>query len=337
MSNVNRLLKKAGGNIAESLGGEGVEAMLAAAPAAASGTGSTLGRTRNRTAGIVDINLVIPDPDQPRRDFNPEDLQRLADSLKKRGQLQNVRVRFSEHHQKWMLISGERRYRAALLAGLTTLKAEFVEHDLSDTEKLEDAIVENCLREDLNAVELAQAYSRLMELRGYTAKELAAELHVSAGSVSKTLAVLKLPDDLRQQVAEGTLPRVTAYEISRLGSEDEQRAMAARVAGGEVSREQIVGTVHAAKGRRSHAASKTGKRLACTLPQRGSVTVAADEELTFDSVIGLLAELLRVAKKAKADGLTLDALPELLKELAGKKRAGRKVKEAEPVGNAEAA
>jgi ParB family chromosome partitioning protein len=316
MTGATKLLKKVGTNIDESLGGAGVRDLLSGdgTEAAVAVAGSTVGRGRNRQAGTVDITLVIPDPDQPRKEFPEEGLQRLADSLKKRGQLQNVRVRWDDGLQKWVLLTGERRYRAALLAGLKTLNCEFVERGLSDAEKLEEQIVENCLREDLNSLELAQAYQKLMTLRGYSAKELAAELDISPGSVTKTLSVLKLPEDLQAQVAEGTLARISAYEISRLPGEEEQRALAARVVEENLTNTQIADVVQEQRGRRNHAAAKTGRRLACTLPSGDSITVASRADaLTIDSFISIVWELLKAAKRARAKGLPLDHLPAFMK------------------------
>jgi ParB family transcriptional regulator, chromosome partitioning protein len=321
MTSATKLLQKMGSTISESIGGEGVQQMLTASPAGATPAvaGSMVGRSRNRQAGTVDINQVMPDIDQPRKEFSEETLVRLAESLKKRGQLQNVRVRWSEALKKWVLISGERRYRAALLAGLKTLNCEFVERDLTEAERLEEQLVENCLREDLNSLELAQAYQKIMTLRGCSAKELAAELDITPGAVTKVLAVLKLPEDLQAQVAEGSLPRSSAYEISRLENEDEQRAMAERVQEAGLTNTQVAEEVQTRQGRRNHATTKTGRRLSCALPSGESVTVASKEELTWDGVIAALNELLKAAKKAKAAGQELEELPGLLKAKEKKK------------------
>src|SRR5207302_1223546 len=113
------------GNIAESLGGHGISELVEQAAGqtseASAGAGQTKaapqdGRTRNRSAGLLAIDKIIPDPDQPRKTFDEEELQGLAHSLKKHGQLQAIRVRWSEAQGKWVIIAGERRYRAAQLA-----------------------------------------------------------------------------------------------------------------------------------------------------------------------------------------------------------------------------
>ncbi|QJX01339.1 ParB/RepB/Spo0J family partition protein [Frigoriglobus tundricola] len=327
MSGASKLFHRVGGKISESIGGGGVQELLTTPAPAQAVTGSMVGRGRNRHAGTIDIAMVVPDPDQPRKEFTEEALNRLAESLKKRGQMQNVRVRWSAELQKWVLISGERRYRAALRAGLKTLNCEFIERELSEVEKLEDMLVENCLREDLNAVELAESYEKLIRLRGCTAKELAASLDVSPSAVTKALGLLKLPEDLRAAVAIGELPRITAYEISRLEGEDSQREMAERVKQEGLTNTQIAEAVQETRGRRNHAASKTGRRLACSLASGSSVTVAGKEELTLDAFIGALGEVLKVAKKAKADGRTLEDLPGMLKSKDKTKESRKAVTE----------
>lgn len=322
MSAASKFMQKAAGNIAESLGGDGVHELLAATPvgAASAGGGSTAGRGRNREAGTLDIGMVVPDPEQPRKEFDEDALARLSESLKKRGQLQNLRVRWSAGLQKWVIISGERRYRAALRAGLKTLKCEFVEKELTDAERLEDALVENCLREDLNSVELAQSYQRLMVLRGYNAQELAAALDVSGGAVSKTLSLLRLPSDIQQKVVDGVLPRSTAYEISRLPSEGEQRAMVERAEAEGFSNAEVAGAVQSRKGRRNHAVAKSGKRFRCTLGGGSSVSVVVQGELTLDGLIGLLAEVSKAAKKAKSRGHGVEAVLKMLEGDASYRR-----------------
>src|SRR5262249_21460224 len=228
---VDKLMNQAGTTISESIGGNGIKELVQQPPMAlpVHDAGKLAGRTRNHQAGIIDLNQVMPDPDQPRQHFAEEEIDRLAESMKAKGQLQNIRVRWSEKHGKWVIISGERRYRAALKAGLPTLKCEFVERQLSEAEVLEDQLIENCLREDLNALEQALSFSRLKQLKGCTQEELARSLSVSMSHVSKTLAVLDLPEDLQAEVKSGALPGAVAYEISRLASEEAQRQMAQKV------------------------------------------------------------------------------------------------------------
>src|SRR5262249_310437 len=104
-----RIRKRAGVNIAQSVGGEGVRELLGQKgmrPNAQAGPSGEEGRTRNREAGHMDIKNIVPDPDQPRKDFDEAGLERLAHSLQRHGQLQPVRVRWSEQLGKWVILAG---------------------------------------------------------------------------------------------------------------------------------------------------------------------------------------------------------------------------------------
>lgn len=316
MSTLDKILHQAGDNIRESIGGDGVRELVQAQPApqeSPSGGGRLEGRTRNMQAGTIEIDRLMPDPNQPRQHFSDEELERLGRSLASRGQLQNIRVRWSQDHGKWIIISGERRYQAAKKAGLATLNCEFIERALTEAEILEDQLVENCLREDLDAVELARAYRRLMELMGYNQQQLAAAIHVSDAGVSRTLAVLDLPEDLLPAVQAGSLAATTAYEISRLPSADAQREAAKQVTEQNLNHQQAVELVQQQLGRRNHAASKTGKRFSCKLPEGDSVTVTAAESMTIDRLIDILEALLKQARRTRQKELPLAELSAILK------------------------
>ncbi len=168
-------------------------------------SGPDEGRTRARDAGHMELTRIVPDPDQPRKEFTEDAIERLSASLLKHGQLMPIRVRWNPTLAKWVVISGERRYRAALRAGLKSVACIFAEDGLTHSEILQEQIIENLLREDLKPVEQARAYRQLMDLHGWTAKELAGELQVSQGAISKSLALLTLPHDLQAQVETGVL------------------------------------------------------------------------------------------------------------------------------------
>ena len=187
------------------------------------------GRTRDRLAGHMEIERIIPDPDQPRKFFSEESLGQLAASLKKTGQLQPIRVRWSEEHAKWVIISGERRYRAALLAGLKTVSCSFSDKPLTESEIRQESLIENLLREDLRPIEAANGYQQLMELNGWTMQQVADALNISKGAVSKALSLLKLPEDIQGQVEQGEISPSAGYEVSRLKEEAAQRELAARI------------------------------------------------------------------------------------------------------------
>ena len=112
--------------------------------------------------------MVIPDPEQPRVEFSEEAIERLAQSITRKGQLSAIRVRWSDEFSKWVIIAGERRWRATKRAGLPTIDCYFHENGISKSEVLEQQLIENCLREDLQPIEEAKAFSMLMDLNGWT-------------------------------------------------------------------------------------------------------------------------------------------------------------------------
>jgi ParB family chromosome partitioning protein len=181
-----------------------------------------------RTFGRVEVDRIIPDPNQPRAEFEEKAIQRLAESISKQGQFHPIRVRWDETATKWIIISGERRWRAAKAASLPTIDCYFVEGELSEPELREQQLVENLLRKDLKPMEEAKAYQSLMELNGWNGKQVAAALNVTTSRVSRALALLDLPQSVQQQVEEGTLPKSAAYEISKLADSTMQSRIAAK-------------------------------------------------------------------------------------------------------------
>jgi ParB family chromosome partitioning protein len=207
------------------------------------------GRTRARDAGHMEIDRIVPDPDQPRKEFSDDAIDRLAASLLKHGQLMPIRVRWDPAIGKWLVISGERRYRAALRAGLKTVACVFADDGLSPSEILQEQIIENLLREDLRPIEQARAYRQLMDLHGWTAKELSGELHVSQGAISKSLSLLTLPAELQGQVDDGAIPATAAYEVAKVEDRAVQREIARRIVDEDLTRDAAAEVVREASGK----------------------------------------------------------------------------------------
>jgi ParB family chromosome partitioning protein len=158
--------------------------------------------TENDTVSSVDIRDLRPNPYQPRRDFNEEKLEELAQSVREHGIIQPLIVRRSAV-RGYDIVAGERRFRAAQMVGLTTVPV--VVRDLSDVELMEIAVIENLQREDLNPIEIAEAYQSLMERAGMTQEELARRVGQSRSHVANMLRLLQLPDEVRQMVSKGKL------------------------------------------------------------------------------------------------------------------------------------
>src|SRR4051812_30235147 len=128
MSRADQLARLLGDNMSESLGVRGPAANdPVMPPSPMAGESPEDGRSRDRQAGLLDLSRIIPDPEQPRKTFDEESLEHLARSLKTTGQLQPIRVRWSKPHGKWVIIAGERRYRAALRVGYKSIACQFVD------------------------------------------------------------------------------------------------------------------------------------------------------------------------------------------------------------------
>ena len=164
------------------------------------------------------IDSIAPNPKQPRKDFDDKALRGLSASLAQTGVLQPVVVRrLGEGYQ---LIVGERRWRAAKLAGLTRIPA--IVREASDAQSLELALVENLLREDLNPMEEAEAYQRLLAEFGWTQEELAQRVQRDRSSIANCLRLLKLPELIQADLRAGRLTMGHARALLALTSPAEQ-------------------------------------------------------------------------------------------------------------------
>ena len=213
MSNTKTLLKTMDANLSESLGLRSQDHRAVLSPVARS---KDVGRRANRAFGKIDIKRVCPDPNQPRVEFENQALMQLANSIRVKGQLAPIRVRWSEELSMWLIISGERRWRACKKAGLKTIDCNFEEQPLSPTQILEEQLIENLLRVDLKPVEEANSFQKLIEVNGWTGNQLAMALNISPTRVSRSLALLKLPDETRARIDDGEISARAGYELSRL-------------------------------------------------------------------------------------------------------------------------
>jgi ParB/RepB/Spo0J family partition protein len=178
----------------------------------AASVGAAAGVSAMTTAKVVGVDRIVPDPDQPRREFDPEEMRHLVGSLRDVGQTAPVKVRWDGRQDRYVLIDGERRWRAAREAGLTTLTAIVDNRDMAADRVLEMQVVENALRQDLTTLEAGAAYRSLMQSWGCTQQQLAERLHISQSKVSRALAALELPADLQLAVDTGSVAPVAAVK-----------------------------------------------------------------------------------------------------------------------------
>lgn len=149
----------------------------------------------------LDIEQVVRDEDQPRKEFNTQALQELADSIAKHGVLQPIVV--VKKGQQYQIVAGERRWRASKIAKQTKIPA--IVRTLDDQHRLELSIIENAQREDLNPIELATAYAKLKEQFNLTNVDIAQRVGKSSSSITNTLRLLKLPDEAKKAMREHNL------------------------------------------------------------------------------------------------------------------------------------
>jgi len=150
----------------------------------------------------MEINTIRPNPYQPRSEFDPKEIESLAESLKKDGLLQPVVVR-PAGAGFYQLVAGERRWRAAKLAGLA--RVPVIIREVEDKKMLELALVENIQRRDLNPMEKARAFRQLMTLNGWTQEQLADSLGMGRPTVANFLRLLDLPVEVQEAVSRGTI------------------------------------------------------------------------------------------------------------------------------------
>lgn len=233
------------------------------------GLGALLPVEPREGEAVGDLNLdeIEPNPFQPRRVFDEEKLRELATSVREHGVLQPLIVR--RRGAGYQIVAGERRWRAARLAGLKAVPA--VVRDVSDEDLLEVALVENVQREDLNPIELARGYEALIDQLGLTHEELALRLGKSRAVIGNHLRLLSLDGDVQAWLEQGKLSMGHARAIAVLDSAVVQREVARRA----IEREMSVREIEALARRRGEDA---GAKVRETVRPRPEPALATFEE-----------------------------------------------------------
>lgn len=240
----------------------------------------------------VSIDAIVANPMQPRTVFDPEALQELADSIRELGLIQPLIVQRVQETldaaqpPRYQLITGERRWRAARLAGLRHV--DVVVKDASPQEMLELALVENIQRADLNPLEEAHAYAQLVEDFGMTQEQVAARVGRSRVSVTNTMRLLRLPEDVRGMILSGTLSEGHARALLMLDQDDDQSGVAREVVRKGLSVRQTEELVRRRQGSFSETPEAPVRR------QRSPETEALEQG--FREAMGTRVELFRSRK-----------------------------------------
>jgi ParB family transcriptional regulator, chromosome partitioning protein len=181
----------------------------------------------SKQSDIIDLNLneIRSNPYQPRKFFDETALQELADSIKIHGVVQPIIVKKSV--KGYELIAGERRTKAAKLAGLTTIPA--IVRDFNDEEMMEIALIENIQRENLNPIEEANAYQNIINSTKMTQEEIAEKFGKSRSYITNILGLLKLPQDIQKLVENNSISMSHARTLSKLDNEEDIRKLANKI------------------------------------------------------------------------------------------------------------
>ncbi len=204
--------------------GKGIDALL---------QGRDLEQLENLASIVnVPVDRIRPNPDQPRKHFDPATLGELADSIREKGIIQPI-IAEDTGDGTYAIIAGERRYRAAQIAGLEEIPV--IPKEFSKEEKLEIALIENLQREDLNPIDEAMALKSMIEQAGYTQDQVAQRLGISRSAIANTLRLLRLDREIQEALTSGSLSAGHARALLAVKDDAERMALFRRIMGEDLS------------------------------------------------------------------------------------------------------
>ena len=174
-------------------------------------------RIEEENTSEIDIALIDSNPYQPRKTFDENLINELAESIKKHGIIQPILIR-KKDNDRFELVAGERRLRASQIAGLIKIPAQI--KDLTDTQSLEIALIENIQREDINSVETAKAYKRLTDEFGHTQEQLAIAMGKSRSAIANSLRLLQLPEEILEMLSDKHITEGHARAVLSVSEEN---------------------------------------------------------------------------------------------------------------------
>jgi ParB family chromosome partitioning protein len=238
----------------------------------------------DRQLRTMPLDRLKPNPFQPRRDFDQEALEELAESMKRNGLMQPLVIR--KDGSDFTIIAGERRFRAARLAGFEQVPV-IVMDEVDDAAMLELALVENLQREDLNPLETADAYRTLIEKCGLTQGQLAQRVGKSRTAVTNSLRLLGLPDKIKEYIRQGKLSEGHARAILAVDNEDERVKLA----------EQIINDSLSVRESERKAGRSRGRKL---VPKR-KLPALAEAESRLKQLLGTSVKIIPGLKRGRIE------------------------------------
>ncbi len=235
--------------------GRGLDALISTEPVSTQGSS---------TINEVEISLIEANPNQPRREFDAEALQELANSIQELGIVQPITLRKTDDN-KYQIIAGERRWRASQLAGLTTIPAYI--RTIKDENVMELALVENIQREDLNAIEIALAYEHLLEKSGMTQERVSELVGKSRAAIANYLRLLKLPAEVQMSLQKKEIDMGHARALLSLDSPSMQLKLFREIRKNEYSVRKVEELCQQIKNGEDFSTAKKNVKKGSSLPQ----------------------------------------------------------------------
>ncbi len=266
-----------------------------------------------KTLMNISIDKIHVDP-QVRTAFNEESIQELAQNIRHTGLASPISIRLEGG--KYHLIHGERRLRALIAAGETSVLALVDSREMAKSERLLTQLSENLQREELSPLETARAVRQLIEESGWSASQVAEKLGRSNGYISRILALTTLSAEIQADIASGRIAASAAYELSKIEDAEERSRVAAELIAGKMTRDGVVARRRGASESPASDSSPTAlSRVTAMLGAGRSVTVAGPS-MTLDSFIAWLEELLVKAKKTRNQGIEIFTFIKMLRDQA---------------------
>jgi len=236
----------------------------------------------------IDLELIKPNPYQPRKTFNQEELEELTQSIKEHGLIQPIIVRKAESGSDYQIVAGERRYRASKNLKLKEIEAIITEID--EQQMMEIALIENLQRKDLNPIEEAEAYQQLIDTFNLVQAELAKRIGKSRSSIANSLRLLKLPDEIKGYVSRGTLAMGHARALLAIEDIDLQKKAAKQIIEKELSVRETERLIKGLK-------NKEGKSKKKTITKKDPNVTIVEEKLR--GILGTKVAIQSGKKKGK--------------------------------------
>jgi ParB family chromosome partitioning protein len=260
----------------------------------------------------VPVGAVSPNPRQPRNIFDDNALDALALSIQEVGVLQPIVVR--KVGGGFEIIAGERRLRAAKKAGLATIPA--IVRDSDDSESLREALIENIHRENLNPIELAEAFRELLEELGLKQETLAERLGVSRSHVANTIRLLQLPAEVQTRLAEGKIQAGHGRALLSLADADAQNTLALRAAAEELSVREVEELVRNYLDHQSAASDKPSIKAVAGSPESSSLA-EVEEILSEQLATRVTIQMSKKRGKILIEFGSADDLERIVSEIIG--------------------